>query len=194
MRQTGFRNPCCSSRSVKQAQGAVVWFTGLSGAGKTTLARALVRALAHRGLRACVLDGDHLRQGLCRDLGFSEADRSENIRRAAEVAKLFADAGLLCMVALISPLRAARAEARRCIGPDRFLEVYVAADLAACERRDVKGLYRRARAGKVRQFTGLGSPYEPPLRPGLILDTAKLTVPQCVRLLIARLTKHGWLV
>ncbi len=169
----------------------MLWFTGLSGAGKSTLAQALAAALSVRKQRAYVLDGDELRRGLCKDLGFSEDARRENIRRAAEVARMFADAGLICIVALISPLRSARADAKRRIGRHRFFEVYVAADLATCEKRDVKGLYRRARAGQVRQFTGLASPYEPPRRPTLVLDTAKLSVSECVDKLMALCCKGG---
>lgn len=171
----------------------MLWFTGLSGAGKSTLAQALAAALASRKQQAYVLDGDDLRKGLCKDLGFSEDARRENIRRAAEVARMFADAGLICLVALISPLRSARAEAKRCIGQHRFFEIYVAADLATCEKRDVKGLYRRARAGQVRQFTGLASPYEPPRRPALLLDTARLSVRECSEKLVALLRKGGYL-
>lgn len=182
-----------SSRARAKSKGAVVWFTGLSGSGKTTLAQASAKALNGAGVCVKVLDGDHLRKGLCSDLGFSETDRAENIRRVAEVAALFADAGLLCLVALISPLRKARAQARVIIGKQRFLEIYVAADLAACEQRDVKGLYKRARAGRLRRFTGLASPYEPPLRPHLSLDTSRLTKAKCVAQLMACLAKRGWL-
>lgn len=150
---------------------AIVWLTGLSGAGKSTTALAL-RARLAREDRACfVLDGDELRTGLCRDLGFTDADRVENIRRAAEVARLMASAGLIAIVSLISPFRRERAEARELARGIRFLEVFVDAPLRVCERRDPKGLYRRARAGLIPNFTGIDSAYEPPETPDLHLHT-----------------------
>ena len=172
-------------------RGGVVWFTGLSGSGKTTLARALEAELLARGHRPFILDGDSLRTGLCRDLGFSEADRNENIRRAAEVARLFADCGVLCLTAFISPMRAAREQARAIVGPDRFLEVHLCTDFQVCEQRDVKGLYKRARAGQVADFTGLTSPYEPPLKPDLAVDTAAVGVEEAVGQLLAALQAKG---
>lgn len=127
-----------------------------------------------------VLDGDVIRQGLCSDLGFSEADRMENLRRVAEVARLFARSGLVCVVAFISPFRSARTRARRIIGRDLFREIHFSASLAACEKRDAKGLYAKARAGRIPEFTGISSPYEPPRRPALSLDTTRMTISQCV--------------
>ena len=156
-------------------QGGVVWLTGLSGAGKSTLAFALEEGLFRRGMSAYALDGDNLRHGLSRDLGFSQADRSENIRRVGHVAALFADAGLVCICAFISPYRADRAavgEAAR----GRFHEVYVRADLATCERRDPKGLYKKARAGAVDNFTAISDVYEPPEHPALVVDTTAASV------------------
>jgi len=143
--------------------GAVIWLTGLSGSGKSTLAMGLERRLFDLGHAAYVLDGDNIRAGLNADLGFSAEGRSQNIRRAGEVAALFADAGLICIAAFISPFREDRQRARAAVAGGRFFEVYLAADLAACEARDKKGLYRKARAGELRQFTGIHSPYEEPV-------------------------------
>ncbi len=164
-----------------------VWLTGLSGAGKTTLAHALEASLQRDGLRACVLDGDRLRAGLSSDLGFSDADRAESIRRAAHVARLFVDAGMVAIVALISPFRAERAAARALFAPGDFIEVYVNVPLAVAEERDPKGLYRRARSGALPRFTGIDSPYEPPEAPVLELRTDVLPVAECVERLRARL-------
>lgn len=183
-------SPATAGRPVlrnRRAPGGVVWFTGLSGSGKTTLARALAEQLASTNGGALVLDGDELRDGLCRDLGFSARDRDENVRRAAEMARWVADSGRLCLVSLISPHRAARDRARKAIGPARFVEVHVAADLEVCRARDVKGLYRRAQAGKVRALTGISAPYEAPRHPALKLDTADLSLERCVAILIALL-------
>ena len=152
-------------------RGQVVWFTGLSGAGKSTLANALAAALHAEGKRTYVLDGDEVRRGLSRDLGFTEADRAENIRRIAEVARILMDAGLIVMTAFISPFRRERELARQCIGADDFLEVYVDTPLEICERRDPKGLYRKARSGRLPNMTGIDSPYEPPEAPRLVLRT-----------------------
>jgi adenylyl-sulfate kinase len=148
-------------------RGAVVWLTGLSGSGKTTTACALAARLEAAAHRAYVLDGDRLRNGLNADLGFSPADRAENIRRAGEVAALFADAGVIAIAAFISPYREGREAARRAAGADRFLEIYLDTPMDECERRDAKGLYRRARAGEISDFTGVSAPYEPPLAPDL---------------------------
>jgi adenylyl-sulfate kinase len=166
--------------SPQPAIGCVIWLTGLSGAGKTTIARALETALQVEGRAVCVLDGDCLRRGLCSDLGFTPADRQENIRRVGEVARLFAEAGLICIVALISPYRQDRERARIAAGPGNFLEVYINAPLAVCERRDPKGLYARARAGELPDFTGISAPYEPPMPPELELRTDQLDVTACV--------------
>lgn len=172
-------------------QGCVVWFTGLSGSGKSTLALALERHLLKQGCLAVILDGDDMRRGLCRDLGFSEADRNENVRRVAETAAILADGGLLCMVALISPFRKARKQAKRVIGARRFFEIYVSTELAVCERRDAKGLYRKAKNRELRQFTGVSSPYEPPVAPVMTLDMARTPVQQAVRRLTNVLMKRG---
>ncbi len=173
--------------------GAVLWFTGLSGSGKSTVARALSRRLARLNRPHVVLDGDVVRRGLCADLGFSQEDRLENLRRVAEVARLFADCGMVCIVAFISPLRLARSRARRIVGPRRYYEIHFSAPLSVCEGRDCKGLYARARAGKVKQFTGLSSPYEAPRRPDAALDTSRLPVAQSVEILEAILRQGAHL-
>jgi bifunctional enzyme CysN/CysC len=164
--------------------GGVLWLTGLSGSGKSTLAMRLLRTLTDRGRQAYVIDGDNIRQALNRDLGFSPEDRAENVRRTAEVAKLLADAGLIVITALISPSTAQRAEARRIIGAS-FREVHVAADLAVCESRDPKGLYRRARADGLADFTGVSAPYDAPLAPDLALDTGTIGISEATELLLA---------
>lgn len=156
----------------RQDEARVIWLTGLSGAGKSTLAAALHRRLAQAGRMAVVLDGDAVRAGLCRGLGFSPEDRRENIRRVAEVAKLMCEAGLVVICALISPLRDDRAMAREIIGAAHFREVHVATPLEVCERRDPKGLYRNARANALTQFTGVSAPYEEPLAPDLRIDAS----------------------
>jgi bifunctional enzyme CysN/CysC len=160
--------------------GSIVWLTGLSGAGKSTIAVELERALFEHGRQAYVIDGDNLRHGLCADLAFSEEDRVENIRRAGEVAALLADAGMIAIAAFISPFRAGRDAVRAAAPAERFLEVYVNAPLEVCEARDAKGLYARARAGEIPAFTGISSPYEPPLSPELELHTDRQSVAECV--------------
>src|SRR6478736_9320725 len=170
--------------------GGIVWLTGLSGAGKTTIARALEVELRRSGRAVWVLDGDCVRRGLCSDLGFTPADRQENIRRVSLVAQLFADAGLICIVALISPYRRDRDRARSAAPAGRFLEVFVHSSLEVCERRDPKGLYARARAGELKDFTGISAPYEPPLTAEVELRTDQLAVGECVRRLQAQL--QGW--
>ena len=155
---------------LKKHRPALLWFTGLSGAGKSTIADRLDRKLHATGKHTFVLDGDNIRHGLNRDLGFTEADRVENIRRVAEVAKLFVEAGLITIVSFISPFRAEREMARDLVGPDEFIEIFVDTPLEICEQRDPKGLYRKARRGELRNFTGLDSPYERPNNPDLILN------------------------
>jgi len=157
-------------------KGGVLWFTGLSGAGKSTLAFRLEEELFKRGYQAYVLDGDNVRDGLNSDLDFSHKGRTENIRRVGEVAALFADAGVVCITAFISPYRADRQAARSAAGR-KFHEVYVKADLATCEGRDPKGLYRRARNGEIRDFTGVSAPYEVPQSPELTIETDRLEIP-----------------
>jgi adenylyl-sulfate kinase len=173
-----------------RSSGGVVWLTGLSGAGKSTVAAEFERRLLALGRPAWVLDGDKVREGLCSDLGFSPEHRKENIRRVAEVARLFADAGLICIVAFISPYRADRDRARSLLPAGRFIEVYLSAPLEVCERRDPKGLYAKARAGLVKDFTGITAPYEPPLKPELELRTDKFTLDECVSTLVAKLSEN----
>jgi adenylylsulfate kinase len=175
----------------KRQKPCVIWFTGLSGAGKSTLANALERALFERGHHCYLLDGDNVRHGLNRDLGFSDADRVENIRRIAEVAKLLVDAGLIAMTAFISPFRADRQLARDLLPADEFIEVHVATSLAVCEQRDPKGLYRKARAGQIPNFTGIDSAYEAPLDPELVIDTGADELDGCVQNLLAYLERRG---
>lgn len=158
----------------------VLWFTGLSGSGKSTLAHAVEEALVQMRCRTFVLDGDNVRHGLCADLGFSLSDRSENIRRIGEVAKLFVEAGTIVLTAFISPLRADRVRARSLFPSADFVEVYCEAPLEVCEGRDVKGLYQRARRGEIPEFTGISSPYEPPLSPELTVKTGSAPIEACV--------------
>ena len=167
--------------------GCVVWLTGLSGSGKSTIAIELERQLFNLGRQACVLDGDNMRHGLGSDLGFSHEDRKENIRRAGEVAKLFADAGVICITAFISPYRSDRELARSIAPQGKFLEVYLNAPLEICEQRDTKGLYAKARAGEIKEFTGISAPYEPPLQPEIELPTGHQTVGECVATILAQL-------
>lgn len=163
--------------------GAVFWLTGLSGAGKSTVATTAERRLFQKGYNVYVLDGDVLRRGINSDLGYSAEDRHENIRRAGEIAALFADAGLIVLAAFLSPYAGDRAVARRAAST-RFHEVFVRASVEACERRDPRGLYRRARAGEIAEFTGVSAPYEPPLQPELELDTERLSVDEAVDRLV----------
>jgi len=174
-------------------RGCVVWLTGLSGSGKSTVANALERRLIDAGRPAFVLDGDNVRHGLNGDLGFSPADRDENIRRIGEVAALFANAGLIAITAFISPYRAGRDRARRAVGTGRFIEVFLDAPLGVCQQRDPKGLYQKARAGQIRNMTGVSAPYEPPRRPELRLKTARLGVADCAAAIHALLKKRGFL-
>ena len=168
------RNKLNNHRSV------VLWFTGLSGSGKSTLAHALEEKLFQKGCRTFVLDGDNVRHGLNSNLDFSEADRSENIRRISEVSKLMLEAGLIVMTAFISPFKKDRNEARSLILNGNFIEIYCEASLETCENRDVKGLYKRARAGEIKNYTGIDSPYEVPENPELIIDTDKETLNESV--------------
>ena len=163
---------CEERRALLNQKPLTVWLTGLSAAGKSTLAYALERELINSGHACCVLDGDNVRHGLNANLGFSAEDRSENIRRVAEVAKLMNDAGLIVITAFISPYRQDRSMARDIIGEGVFQEIYVSTDLKTCEARDPKGLYKKARAGQVAEFTGVSSPYEPPEKPAVAIDTA----------------------
>ncbi|SQI38615.1 Adenylyl-sulfate kinase [Leminorella richardii] len=170
--------------------GAVVWLTGLSGSGKSTVAGALELALHRRGVKTYLLDGDNVRHGLCRDLGFSESDRQENIRRVGEVAGLMVDAGLVAIAAFISPYRQDRAEIAQRLPAGRFIEAFVDTPLEVCERRDPKGLYQKARRGEIPAFTGIDLPYEPPLTPDVHLDGQR-PVEELVGQLISALEARG---
>lgn len=160
--------------------GVMIWFTGLSGSGKSTIAIALERELHKRGLLCRILDGDNIRTGINNNLGFTEADRIENIRRIAEVSKLFLDTGIITIAAFISPNNDIREMAADIIGQDDFLEIYVNTPLSECERRDVKGLYAKARRGEIKNFTGISAPFEAPLHPALTLDTSVLSLEESV--------------
>ncbi|HEX8964248.1 MAG TPA: adenylyl-sulfate kinase [Rhodocyclaceae bacterium] len=168
-------------------RAVAVWFTGLSGAGKSTLAHAVEEALHRQGRRTFVFDGDNVRHGLCADLGFSPPERSENLRRVGEMARLFVEAGTIALTAFISPMREDRERVRQIVGAPDFVEVFVSCPLAVCEQRDVKGMYRRARAGEIKDFTGISAPYEAPEAPALTLDTSVLSLGQCVERVMALL-------
>ena len=183
------------SRAMREEQnghrGATLWFTGLSGSGKSTVANALAAYLHRRGVRTYVLDGDNIRLGLNKGLSFSPEDRKENVRRIAEVAKLFTDAGVVNMAAFVSPYREDRDGARAVQGANEFLEVYVKVDLAVAEQRDPKGLYKKARAGELKNFTGIDAPYEEPTRPEIVVESGKLSLTDCVKQIAAELEKRG---
>ena len=172
-------------------KGCVIWFTGLSGSGKSTLANAVEQVLHQQRHHTYVLDGDNVRHGLNKNLGFSPEDREENIRRVGEVAKLFADAGTVVMTAFISPYCADRDQARALIAADRFVEVFVDCPLDVCEERDTKGLYKKARAGEIKEFTGISAPYEPPLNPEVTVNTAALSIEECAQAVVETLVKTG---
>ena len=172
-------------------KGCVIWFTGLSGSGKSTLANAVEHVLHQQRHHTYVLDGDNVRHGLNKNLGFSPEDREENIRRIGEVAKLFSDAGTIVMTAFISPYRADRDQARALIAEGRFVEVFVECPLEVCEERDTKGLYKKARAGEIKEFTGISAPYEPPLNPEVKIDTAELSIEACASAVVSALVKTG---
>ncbi|MCP5198555.1 MAG: adenylyl-sulfate kinase [Gammaproteobacteria bacterium] len=174
-------------------RGVVLWFTGLSGAGKSSVANAVDGLLHARGVHTYLLDGDNVRHGLNNNLGFSAADRSENIRRIGEVARLMADAGLVTLSAFISPYRADRDRVRSIVGDGGFVEILVQASLETCEARDPKGLYRKARAGEIKDFTGIDAPYEPPLAPELVLDSDLRDVATLAAEVVTFLERNGYL-
>ena len=175
-------------------RGATLWLTGLSGSGKSTIAVAAEAELVRRGHLAYVLDGDNIRHGLNQNLGFSPADRTESIRRIGEVSKLFNDSGVIVFTSFISPYRADRDAVRAIMEPGDFVEVYVNASLETCEGRDVKGLYKKARAGEIPEFTGISAPYEAPESPELILDTNRQSVEESIEQIIEHLDAKGYLV
>ena len=174
-----------------QHKSRVLWFTGLSGSGKSTVANAAEKILHDMGLQTYVLDGDNVRMGLNKDLGFSHKDRTENIRRITEIANLFADSGSIVLTAFISPYREDRDKAREIISTDDFIEVFVSADLSVCELRDPKGLYKKARAGEIKGFTGIDAPYEVPLNPELIVETDKNDIETCAQIVVDYLVEEG---
>lgn len=171
-------------------QSAILWFTGLSGSGKSTLANALEQKLHERHIHSYVLDGDNVRHGLNKGLGFNDADRTENIRRVGEAAKLFVDAGLITMTAFISPFRQDRQAVRELVDENEFIEIYVKCPLDECENRDTKGLYKKARAGLIPDFTGIDSPYEEPQQAEIVVETNKNSVAESVTIIIEYLTKN----
>jgi bifunctional enzyme CysN/CysC len=173
--------------ALKNQRAAVLWFTGLSGAGKSTIANLVEQKLARMNRHTYLLDGDNVRHGLNKDLGFTDADRVENIRRVGEVAKLMTDAGLIVITAFISPFRAERAMVRDMVAAGEFFEIFIDTPLAEAEKRDVKGLYAKARAGQLKNFTGIDSPYEPPLDPALRIDTSAMTPDEAAELIVAKL-------
>ncbi|MDD5328808.1 MAG: adenylyl-sulfate kinase [Sulfuricella sp.] len=172
-------------------RSAIIWFTGLSGSGKSTLAHAVEEKLHLMGCRTFVFDGDNVRHGLCSDLGFSERDREENIRRIGEMSKLFIEAGVIALTAFISPFRADRRRVRSLVASGDFIEIYCRCPIEICEERDVKGLYRKARAGEIKNFTGISSPYEEPVQPELSIDTGSMPLDQCVDQVVSYLQDHG---
>lgn len=177
--------------SLHNHRGAILWFTGLSGAGKSTISSSVEAALHEKGILTMVLDGDNIRHGLCSDLGFSEADRQENIRRIGESAKLFMEAGVVILTAFISPFRSDRQLARSLVAEEDFSEIYIKCPLEVCEQRDEKGLYAKARKGEINNFTGISSPYEVPENANLIVDTDELSVQECVEEVIEYCQQQG---
>jgi adenylylsulfate kinase len=172
-------------------KSVILWFTGLSGAGKSTLAHAAEKALFDMGCRTFVIDGDNVRHGLCEDLGFSVADRHENIRRVGQLGKLLIEAGAITLTAFISPFQSDRNRVRALVNKDEFIEIYCNASLEVCEQRDVKGLYAKARRGEITDFTGISSPYEPPLHPDLVINSAIETLEHSVDRVIDYLSING---
>ena len=180
--------------NLNKQRSAVIWFTGLSGSGKTTVANALEQELHKLSFRTYLLDGDNVRHGLSNDLGFSDEHRTENIRRIGEVSKLFIDAGVMVLATFISPFLTDRKFVRTIVNETEFIEIHIECPLELCEKRDVKGLYKKARAGEIKQFTGIDSPYEKPHNPEIVIDTSKLTIDESVAEIISYLNKHSYIV
>ena len=187
-------NPAITRQNRNQQnkhKSVILWFTGLSGSGKSTLAHAIEECLHNRGCRTYVLDGDNVRHGLSSDLGFSQEDRTENIRRIGETAKLMMEAGIITLAAFISPYRKDRELARNLVPHGDFIEVYCKAKLATCEIRDVKGLYKKVRSGEIENYTGIDSPYEHPLKPEIVIDTDSLSLDESVKLIMQLLNQQS---
>jgi len=188
-------HPATITRSDREAlhkhKSAILWFTGLSGSGKSTLAHAVEDYLHNTGISTYVLDGDNVRQGLCGDLGFSDSDRVENIRRVGELAKLMTEAGIITLTAFISPFKSDRDAARKLVPQGDFLEIYCLCPIETCEQRDVKGLYKKARAGEIPFFTGIGSPYEAPECPDLVVNTHEQNLDESIRNVVNLLMQRG---
>ena len=180
-------------REKNKHQSFILWFTGLSASGKSSVANAFARALFERGNQAFVLDGDNIRHGLNKDLGFGETDRKENIRRIGEVSKLFVESGQIVLTAFISPFIADRNIVRSLVGQDEFIEVYVECSVETCENRDPKGLYKKAKNGEIQNFTGISSPYEAPLNPEITLNTDKLSIQECVETVLQFLKSKNYI-
>jgi len=182
------------NRSIqKKQQPCILWFTGLSGAGKSTIASAVEQKLYELGRHTYLLDGDNVRQGLNKDLAFSNEDREENIRRIGEMSKLFVDAGLFVLTAFISPFHSDRWMVRKLVGEKEFIEIHISTPIETCEQRDPKGLYKKARKGEIKNFTGISSPYEPPINPEISVNTGILSLEQCAGEIMAYLLQHGYL-
>jgi adenylylsulfate kinase len=181
-------------RDSNKYKSCVLWFTGLSASGKSTLANALCKQMHDMGIKTYVLDGDNIRHGLNKNLGFSPEDRKENIRRIGEVSKLFVDAGLIVMTAFISPYCEDRDNARKLLKQGEFIEVLVQCPLCECEKRDPKGMYKKAKSGEIKEFTGISAPYEEPKNPEIVLETDKLNIHQCVQTVLNYLDKNKYIV
>lgn len=180
-------------RNLNKYKSCIIWFTGLSAAGKSTLANALCKELHALHIHGYVLDGDNIRHGLNKDLGFAPEDRQENIRRIGEVAKLFVDAGMVALTAFISPYREDRQQVRKLVKHDEFIEVFVKCDLSECEKRDPKGVYKKAREGKIKQFTGISAPYEEPENAEIVVDTERLTIKESIKQILDFLIQNGYI-
>jgi adenylylsulfate kinase len=197
MNKNIFQQHALVSKHDKQQQAGhksvILWFTGLSGAGKSTLAHAVEKALFDIGCRTIVVDGDNVRHGICSDLGFSSEDRHENIRRVGELSKLFVEAGIITLTAFISPFQADRNRVRNLVNDDEFIEIYCNTNLQTCEQRDVKGLYAKARRGEIADFTGISSPYEPPVNPEIIVNTGIDSLEECVETIMHYLADRNYI-
>ena len=197
MNKNIFKQHTQVSKADKQQQAGhksvILWFTGLSGAGKSTLAHSVEKALFDIGCRTIVIDGDNVRHGICSDLGFSNQDRQENIRRVGELSKLFVEAGIITLTAFISPFQADRNRVRNLVSDDEFIEIYCNTNLQTCEQRDVKGLYAKARRGEIADFTGISSPYEPPVNPEIIVNTGIDSLEECVKTIIHFLADRNYI-